>query len=141
MGDPVRLPRIKVSEAQIDAVVAAFYAKVRGDAVLGPIFFESLTRAPDIWQAHEAKIGRFWRNALLREPVYDGNPMLVHAGISAIEPAHFNIWLGLFDEVLSETLPRGAAQSWSRLAHRVGRGLSMGLSLARARAGGVPDLG
>ena len=140
-GDVTARPRIDVTGDQIDQVVQRFYARVRAHPKLGPIFFESLTRAPDIWQAHEAKIGRFWRNALLREPVYDGNPMLVHAGISAIEPAHFDIWLGLFDEVLSETLPRGAAQSWSRLAHRVGRGLSMGLSLARARAGGVPDLG
>ena len=140
MGDPVRLPRIKVSEAQIDAVVAAFYAKVRGDAVLGPIFFESLTRDGAIWRAHEDKIARFWRNALLRQPVYAGNPMLVHSGISAVKPAHFAIWLQLFDDVLAELLPGAIASSWSRLAHRIGRGLSMGLKQSRARAGSVPDL-
>jgi len=134
------LPKIDISEAQIKQVVTQFYARVRVHPVLGPIFNDRISTEPAWWAVHEAKIARFWRNALLRQPVYDGNPMLVHAGVSAIEPGHFAIWLGLFDAVLQETLPEPQAESWSRLAHRIGRGLSMGLATARARQTGVPDL-
>ena len=133
--------RADLDEDQIDAVVRRFYARVRADPVIGPIFLDSLGTRADVWEAHEAKIARFWQNALLRRPVYAGNPMMVHAGISDLHRDHFAHWLSLFDAVLFEVLPPGTAQSWSRLAHRIGQGLSMGLEPARARASaGVPDL-
>ncbi len=64
-------PRIAVTEAQIDRVVGKFYALVRVDPVLGPVFDVHVTD----WPTHEEKIGRFWRNALLLQRSYDGNPM------------------------------------------------------------------
>ena len=131
---------MEISEAEIDRVVRAFYARVREDAVLGPIFCQSLGRSAEVWRAHEAKIGRFWRNALLRQPVYQGNPMLVHAGTSAIEAHHFAHWLDLFEEVLADELSPPLAQSWARLARRIGKGLSLGLTAARQRQGAVPSL-
>ena len=54
-------PRIAVTEAQIDRVVAQFYSAVRQDPNLAPIFAAHVTD----WPTHEEKIGRFWRNALL----------------------------------------------------------------------------
>lgn len=142
MDHPVSHPvhRVALSESQIDAVVARFYARVRVHPVLGPIFNDAVSLDAKAWRLHEAKIARFWRNVLLRQPVYSGNPMAVHAANPDVTAAHFDIWLALFDEVLTETLPFAAAQSWSRLAHRVGRGLSLGLDVARSRTGGVPNL-
>lgn len=134
------LQRFDVTEAQIRAVADRFYARVRADAQLAPIFHTTIGHDAAVWEAHVTKITRFWRNALLRDPVYDGNPMLAHAGISAIQPAHFAIWLGIFDEVLEDVLPPDTAARWSHTAHRIGRGLSLGLASARARQGGVPDL-
>lgn len=129
-----------VSEAQIRQVADRFYARVRADPDLAPIFHETIGTNAAIWDAHITKITCFWRNALLREPVYSGNPMLVHSGISAIEPEHFTIWLGIFDQVLDETLPPKTAARWSHIAHRIGRGLSLGLASTRARMDGIPDL-
>ncbi len=134
------LPRIEVTQAQIKLVADRFYARVRADPQLAPIFHETLGHNAEIWDAHIAKITRFWRNALLREPVYSGNPMLAHSGISTIRPEHFAIWLGIFDQVLNEILPADTAAIWSRTAHRIGRGLSLGLASTRARMDGVPDL-
>lgn len=128
------LPRIDVTEAQIRQVADRFYVRVRADPQLAPIFHETIGYDADIWEAHIAKITRFWRNALLREPVYSGNPMLVHSGISAIQPKHFAIWLGIFDQVLVEVLPADTATMWSRTAHRIAGGLSMGMEAARHRA-------
>jgi hemoglobin len=47
----------------------------------------------------------------------------------------FDVWLGLFDSVLKRNLSAQTAQSWSELAHRIGRGLRMGVE-----AGSVPGL-
>ncbi len=117
-------PRIAVSEAQIDRVVSRFYTAVRQDPSLGPVFAAHVTD----WPTHEEKIGRFWRNALLLQRSYDGNPMQVHRAAGNVHVEHFPVWLALFDKVLHDELPAAQAQSWSALAHRIGRGLSFGLT-------------
>jgi len=127
-------PRFFVTPDQIDAQVRAFYAAVRTHPVLGPVFAHHVTD----WPAHEEKISRFWRNAILREGVYDGSPMMAHRQAGDVTPDHFPIWLGLFDETLSQTLPRDAAEAWSHMAHRIGRALSMGVVEARRPEGSVP---
>ncbi|WP_257893714.1 hypothetical protein [Gymnodinialimonas phycosphaerae] len=66
--------------------------------------------------------------------------MHAHSAISAITPEHFAIWLGIFDQVLLDVLPPDTAAAWSRTAHRIWRGLSLGLAATRVRMGGVPDL-
>jgi len=130
-------PRIPVTPAQIDRVVARFYAQVRAHETLGPIFAAHVTD----WPPHEAKIARFWRNALLFERSYDGNPMQAHMQAGNVERAHFAPWLALFDSVLQIELPADLALGWSALAHRIGRGLQTGLPAPCAHATGVPHLG
>lgn len=116
-------PRIAVTEAQIDRVVTQFYVCVRAHSELGPVFAAHVTD----WPRHERKIGRFWRNALLLQRCYDGNPMQVHKAAGDVKARHFPVWLSLFDAVLDRELPQQLAQAWSALAHRIGRGLSFGL--------------
>lgn len=127
-------PRFEITEDQIDLVVARFYARVRAHPVLGPVFGKHIGD----WGAHEAKIARFWRNAILFERSYDGNPMAVHMAAGNVEGPHFAVWLGLFDEVLNAELSPELAQSWSALAHRIGRGLRLGIE--GARSDGPPRL-
>ena len=122
-----RQPRVPVTHADIEKVVGKFYARVRGHPLLGPIFFSTISHDPDLWREHEAKIARFWANALLYENQYSGKPMMVHAGVSAIQPQHFDIWLGLFEQTLFEVLEQRTAQLWSELARRIGRGLKLGI--------------
>ncbi len=129
-------PRIPVSEAQIDRVVSQFYTHVRAHPVLGPVFAGHVAD----WPVHEAKIERFWRNALLLERCYDGNPMQVHRAAGDVKAQHFPVWLTMFDAVLAQELPQHLAQAWSALAHRIGQGLSFGLP-EREVAGAVPYLG
>ncbi|MEH6644748.1 group III truncated hemoglobin [Sulfitobacter sp.] len=128
-------PRIPVTVDQIQTVVTQFYARVRADPILGPIFAAHVTD----WTPHEAKIELFWRNALLLERCYNGNPMQVHAAAGNVRSDHFAVWLSLFDTVLEQELPLPLAHAWSALAHRIGRGLSYGLP-ASSCANAVPDL-
>ena len=123
MGRMTLPPRFDVSPEQIDRVVQTFYAAVRRHEVLGPVFARHVTD----WPAHEAKIAAFWRNAILYERAYDGNPMQVHRTAGDVKPGHFDDWLMLFDATLVRVLPREAAAAWSALAHRIGAGLRMGV--------------
>ncbi len=120
---PMIESRFPVTAAQIDAVVAAFYARIRMHPVLGPVFASHVTD----WPEHEAKIAAFWRNAIMFERQYDGNPMMVHKQAGNVRPGMFEPWLALFDEVLAQSLPEASAAAWSALAHRIGAGLRYGL--------------
>ncbi|AMY67578.1 group III truncated hemoglobin [Frigidibacter mobilis] len=129
-------PRFPITADQIDLVVTAFYAAVRRDAALGPIFARHVTD----WPVHEAKVAAFWRNAILLERGYDGSPMRAHLRAGDVKAGHFPDWLALFDATLRRELPADTAAAWSSLAHRIGQGLRMGVAEMETRAGGVPVL-
>ena len=129
-------PRFPVTDAQITAVVEEFYAVIRTHPGLGPIFARHVTD----WPAHEEKITRFWRNAILFERDYNGNPMVAHRAAGDVRSQHFDVWLALFDSVLRRNLPPETAEAWSALAHRIGRGLRMGVEDARATPSTPPQL-
>ncbi|WP_456387658.1 group III truncated hemoglobin [Profundibacter sp.] len=130
-------PRFPITAVQIDTVMARFYTKVRQDPTLGPIFNGHI----DNWPEHEAKIAGFWRNAILFERGYDGNPMQAHMMAGDVRAEHFDGWLALFDEVLETSLPAETAAAWSDLVHRIGRGLRMGVQDVQKPSGEVPMLG
>lgn len=129
-------PRFPIGADDIARVVSVFYAAVRRHEVLGPVFAAHITD----WPEHEEKIAAFWRNAILYERGYDGNPMRVHMAAGDVRPAHFADWLMLFDETLRRTLTPEQALAWSALAHRIGAGLRMGVEDLRERRTGPPML-
>lgn len=79
------------------ALVDAFYARVRADEVLGPIFDDE---ANVNWDAHLPKMYAFWESVLFGTPGFKGNPLAVHAELAqrvALTDREFGRWLGLFD--------------------------------------------
>ncbi len=129
-------PRFAVTPQEIDRVVADFYAEIRQHPTLGPIFAAHIAD----WPAHEEKISRFWRNAILLERSYDGNPMQVHRAAGNVRPGMFSPWLALFDSVLTRNLAPELAAAWSALAHRIGQGLRYGVTEQNRSGDGVPLL-
>jgi hemoglobin len=130
------LARFDITAAEIASVVTEFYAVVRSHPGLGPVFAAHVSD----WPTHEAKIAGFWRNAILFERGYDGNPMAVHKAAGNVRPGMFDAWLGLFDSVLRRELRPDQAAAWSALAHRIGRGLRYGLIDAEQSENGAPLL-
>lgn len=129
-------PRFDITAEQIDRVVTVFYAAIRRHEVLGPVFARHVTD----WPAHEAKIAAFWRNAILYQRGYDGNPMRAHHQAGDVRADHFPQWLMLFDESLRRALPPETAAAWSSLAHRIGTGLRMGVETRDTPRGAPPVL-
>lgn len=133
---PSPLPLFQITDHQIDRVVRVFYARIRAHGELGPVFAAHVRD----WPAHETRIAAFWRNAILKERCYDGNPMRVHVARPEIRPDHFPLWLSLFHEVLTQELAADTAARWGALADRIGHGLKMGLTSMRQKPDDVPSL-
>jgi len=127
-----------VTGADIEKLLPQFYASVRANDRLGPIFHKHVGTTDADWAPHLAKIGDFWANVMLKERAYQGNPMQAHLGIPEIRPEDFSVWLGLFDQAAKEVLSPEKAAAFSILAHRIGRSLAMGI--AQARSDGPPAL-
>jgi hemoglobin len=93
------------SEMEIANVVDLFYAKVRLDPEIGPVFNDAVHN----WDAHVALLKDFWSTVLLATGRYKGNPLLAHFRLP-IEDRYFDRWLTLFSETANEAMqPNKAA--------------------------------
>ncbi|HVW15690.1 MAG TPA: group III truncated hemoglobin [Mucilaginibacter sp.] len=75
-----------------------FYAKVRRDELIGPIFLQAI---PGDWQAHLDKMYVFWNAVLFGVAGFKGNPFSKHAPLN-IWQDHFDRWLLLFGETIDK---------------------------------------
>lgn len=82
----------------IDRLVERFYARVREDELLGPIFAARIGN----WPPHLARMKQFWGMILRGEGQFSGSPMALHIAIPEIEAGHFLRWLDLFEATLRE---------------------------------------
>ncbi len=89
------LLRLTLAYQRCDAagcLVHTFYAKVREDEVLGPIFN---ARVKD-WDHHLALLCYFWSSLVLGTRRFKGAPIPAHARIPDLSWSLFERWLALF---------------------------------------------
>jgi hemoglobin len=121
----------KLTEDRIGALVDAFYARVREDEVLGPVF----DGAVDDWAEHLEKLTAFWSSVMLGAGTFRGNPMQAHLRHkAAIAPAMFERWLGLWRQTAVEHLSEGEAAAVIARAERIAESLQLGLFFRIDRA-------
>jgi hemoglobin len=113
---PTAAEDARPSEEQIRRFVVAFYAEVRQDPELGPIFDD---RIGDHWDEHLDRMVDFWSSILRASGRYAGNPLAKHAAVPAIRSHHFDRWLELFEQVLARELDEPAARDVVARAHRM----------------------
>lgn len=129
------MARTGLDETVLTNLVHGFYAKVREDDVLGPIFAARITD----WGPHLDRMVAFWSSVALMTGRYHGAPVPAHTPLP-ITPAHFDHWLALFRETAHEICtPAGAAHVIER-AERIARSLSMAVAQAQSHSDAVPDL-
>ena len=115
--------RTGITEAMIEGLVHGFYAKVRKDPMIGPVFE---TRITD-WEPHLAQMCAFWSSVALMTGRYHGTPMVKHMRLP-IDAAHFDRWLELFEATAHELCPRVAAVHFIERARRIASSLEMGVA-------------
>lgn len=89
---------IGIDDAFVSTFVERFYARIRADEMLGPIFAERIAD----WDWHLDRMKRFWRSILHNSGEFSGNPMAKHLAIAGLEERHFAHWLELFYATLRE---------------------------------------
>ena len=112
------------TEATLRALVDDFYAQVRADPELGPLFEAAVVD----WPAHLERIAAFWSSALLGSGAYKGDPFGRHRPHAPrMTPAMFERWLALWGRATEAHLTPAAADSARSKATRIAAGLRMAL--------------
>ena len=117
-----------ITEQQISNLVDTFYAKVRRDEEIGPIF----NAIVGDWPHHLATLKDFWSTVLLTTGRYKGDPMMKHLQLP-LDPDHFHRWLALFAETANELLPPPIAANVIAKSERIAQNLQAGIAYQQAR--------
>ena len=117
-----------IDEAMIERLIHGFYADVRADPVLAPIFAALIAD----WAPHLAQMCDFWSSVMLMSGRYHGQPMAKHAPLP-IDATHFDRWLALFEAAARRECPPAAADAFIERAHRIGESLQLGLAVQRGQ--------
>ncbi|RKF13956.1 group III truncated hemoglobin [Roseovarius spongiae] len=125
-----------IDEDYLSLMVDEFYARIRADARLGPIFEAEIG---EDWGPHLDRMKRFWASVALNAGTYAGKPVVVHQRLQGVEPDDFGRWLSLFKATLDETArtPEAAQYLMSR-AERIAQSLRM--AMFERNPAGVPSL-
>jgi hemoglobin len=114
-----------ITEAALERLVHTFYARVRHDPLIGPVFNDAISD----WPEHLEKLHAFWSSVMLTTGRYKGRPMpahIKHAG--RIDGASFARWLGLWHEITEELLDPTSAAAMQDRAARIAESLQLGMA-------------
>lgn len=112
-------------------LVDTFYAAVREDALLNPIFTD-VARVD--WVHHLPKMYAFWNALLLGIPGYQGSPFLPHQKLP-VAREHFQRWVALFHGTIDRHFAGARADHAKNAAADIARTFAMRLGLIEPIAG------
>ena len=125
----------RIDEAGLARLVDAFYARVRADAALGPIFNQAI----DDWPEHLDKLAAFWSSVMLTSGRYKGQPVPAHVKHKdRISPALFDRWLVLWKQTTDELMAPEAAAALQAKAARIAESLQLAMFFRLDRAAPAP---
>jgi len=109
-----------INDDRLKMLVDQFYARVRADPELGPIFDDAIGN----WPEHLEKLAAFWSSVMLTSGRYKGNPMMAHLKhVRRITPALFDRWLALWARTTDDVLSPPAAAALQEKAQRISESL------------------
>ena len=93
---------------ELSILVNHFYAAVRKNELLGPIFNGMIPS--EKWPAHLSKLTDFWETVLFGAANFKGNPTLKHTLVDnklnhGMSQVHFGKWLELWFSSIDELYP------------------------------------
>ncbi len=114
------------TEEEVSSMVHAFYARVRRDELLGPIFNAHIHD----WDRHLTHLVDFWSSILRRTGRFTGAPMPRHAALPGLTPALFQRWLALFRETTGALPNRAMGEQAFAMAQRIAQSLWYGYQMS-----------
>tara|TARA_R100000935_G_scaffold15425_2_gene30814 strand:+ start:37660 stop:38046 length:387 start_codon:yes stop_codon:yes gene_type:complete len=114
----------------ISFLVHSFYAKVRKDSLLGPIFNSHIPE--EKWPEHLEKLTDFWETNLFGIAKFKGSPTQKHVNVDrnlnhTVGQNHFGQWLNLWFETIDILFEGQLAQNAKEAARRMAHGQFMAI--------------
>jgi hemoglobin len=114
-----------IDDAALERLVQTFYARVREDAMIGPVFNDAIQD----WPEHLDKLQAFWSSVMLTTGRYKGRPMPAHIRhADRIDGASFARWLALWRETTNELFEAEQAAALQDRAERIAESLQLGIA-------------
>jgi hemoglobin len=117
--------RTEITEAMISELMETFYARVREDMLLSPVF----AKVKD-WDEHMSRLRAFRSSVALMFARYHGQPMQANMPLQ-IDPQHFDRWLALFEQTAKDVCPSIAAAHFLEKGRRIAGSFEMALATQR----------
>jgi len=113
-----------MDDQKLGELVRRFYARVRQDAGLSPIFEDAIEN----WGRHLDLLTDFWSSIMLTSGRYKGNPMAAHLKHAPrLTPALFDRWLSLWEQTALEVLEPDEAALILSKARRIATSLQLAI--------------
>jgi hemoglobin len=112
-----------ITPSTIVQLVDTFYARVREDDVLSPVFEAKLAGH---WHEHMPRMYAFWNKVLLGTGEFQANVFGTHMALNGIETEHFIRWLTLFRLTAVEVFGVDGAGPALEVAQRIAGSLQLG---------------
>ncbi len=113
-----------VTRTTIGILVREFYARLRGDERLGPIFAREISGD---WEPHLEKMTDFWCSVILKSGDYQGRPVPAHVKLKDVTEQDFDIWLGIFSRTAYEIFSPETAAVFVDRAERIAKSLKLAM--------------
>jgi len=113
-----------VDRASIVGLVREFYARLRRNERLGPIFAREITGD---WEPHLEKMTDFWCSVVLKTGDYHGRPVPAHLKLKDVTEADFDIWLAMFSQTAAELFAPEVASVFVDWAKRIATSLKLAM--------------
>lgn len=120
-------PKALENPDDVKLLVDSFYAKVRLDPLIGPIFTDV---AKVDWDEHLPRLYKFWGDLLLGSDEYHRRPFPPHIPLN-LKLEHFERWLQLFLATVDEHFTGLKADEAKHRALRIARNFCINLGLIR----------
>ena len=115
------------TDEEVVTLVHSFYARVREDELLAPIFNAHVTD----WDHHLGKMVNFWSSILRGTASYHGTPMPKHVVLPDLDASLFQRWLSLFRETTRSLGNEPMRRHADTMAQRIAQSLWYGYQLHR----------
>lgn len=118
-------PIPRIPDETLRKLIAVFYARVRKDPLIGPVFNASISD----WNAHQDTLFHFWASLLYGNTGYNGRPVPAHfKHREHMTPEAFTRWLTLWRQTTTELLTPEAAALLQNRAECIGNSFQRAMS-------------
>ena len=112
-----------LSRDSLRALVHAFYADVRRDAALAPVFDAAIGAH---WETHLERMVEFWCTMMLDTRSFSGSVFGTHMQLKGVEPVHFERWMSLWYRHTAAGFEATDRKQLREKAEMIGRSLFLG---------------